>query len=61
MIVVLIEKVTELNAYKLKFVLMGYVNPNVFWKCFYPNAWEQIWVEYEKKVANKHFDALPQD
>lgn len=30
MIAVLIEKVTDLNAYKLKFVLMGYVDSIVF-------------------------------
>lgn len=61
MIAVLIEKVTDLNAYKLKFVLMGYVDSIVFWKCFYPNAWEQVWVKYENRVTSKHFDALPQD
>lgn len=58
---VLIKKAIGLNAHKLKFALMGYVDSVVFCKHLYPNAWEQVWVEYEKKVVNSHFDALPQD
>lgn len=37
MITVFIEKVISLNAYKLKFA-MGYIDPIVFGKHFYPNA-----------------------
>lgn len=29
---------------------MDYVDPIVFWKCFYPNAWEQVWKESDQQA-----------
>lgn len=40
---------------------MGYIDSTMFWKLFYPDAWEQEWVECETEVAKSHFAVLPQD